>query len=129
MRSRAVNARVVTLDQARRIAVHAQLLDGSAGTVLDTIRHLGFLQIDPIATVATPQHLVLWSRLGAFDTTELDGLIWDDRTLFEWNAYIWPIETLPYLQARMRRRGASGDAHIRLCPASTSSVRRRSPRR
>ena len=82
--------------------MRAQLLDGSARTVLDTIRRIGFLQIDPIATVATPQHLVLWSRLGAFDTAKLDRLLWRDRKLFEWNAYIWPIETLPLLQARMR---------------------------
>ena len=75
--------------------MRAQLLDGSARTMLDTIRRIGFLQIDPIATVATPQHLVLWSRLGAFDTAKLDRLIWRDRKLFEWNAYIWPIETLP----------------------------------
>jgi uncharacterized protein YcaQ len=82
--------------------VRSQLLDGSASTVLDTIRRIGFLQIDPIATVATPQHLVLWSRLGAFDTAKLDRLIWKERKLFEWNAFIWPIETLPLLQARMR---------------------------
>jgi len=63
--------------------VHAQLLDGSACTILDTVRRIGFLQIDPIATVATPQHLVLWSRLGAFDTAELDRLLWDERKLFE----------------------------------------------
>src|SRR6476660_4309685 len=94
--------RTVGLDRARRIAVRAQLLDGSARGVLDTIRRLGFLQIDPIATVATPQQLVLWSRLGRFDAGELDRLLWDERELFEWNAYIWPIETLPILQARMR---------------------------
>jgi hypothetical protein len=108
-RTRAVSARIVTVEEARRIAVHAQLLDGSARNILDTIRHIGFLQIDPIATVATPQHLVLWSRLGAFDTAELDRLIWDERKLFEWNAYIWPIETLPILQARMR----SPQRHVR----------------
>ena len=90
--------------------MHAQLLDGSACTILDTVRRIGFLQIDPIATVATPQHLVLWSRLGAFDTAELDRLLWDERKLFEWNAYIWPIETLPLLRARMRspRRNLNG---------------------
>ena len=55
----------VSPDEARRIAVRAQLLDGSAGNVLDTVRRLGFLQLDPISTVAPPQHLVLWSRLGS----------------------------------------------------------------
>jgi uncharacterized protein len=94
----------VTREQARRIAVRAQLLDGSATGILETVRHLGFLQLDPIATVAPPQHLVLWSRLGAFDTAELDRLLWEERKLFEWNAFIWSIEDLPLVRARMRRR-------------------------
>ena len=64
--------RIVSPDEARRIAVRAQLLDGSATGVLDTVRTLGFLQLDPIATVAEPQHLVLWNRLGAYDRAELD---------------------------------------------------------
>src|SRR6476619_5721433 len=96
--------RKVSREEARRIAVRAQLLDGSADGVLDTIRRLGFLQIDPISTVAPPQRLVLWSRLGPYDVTELDRLLWIDRKLFEWNAYIWPIESLPLVRARMRRR-------------------------
>ena len=90
--------------EARRIAVRAQLLDGSALDVLDTVRRIGFLQIDPIATVATPQQLVLWSRLGAFDVAELDRLLWQERKLFEWGAFIRPIEDYPLLLARMRRR-------------------------
>ena len=94
--------RTVDQDRARRIAVRAQLLDGSATDVLDTVRRLGFLQIDPIATVATPQELVLWSRLGAFDRGELDRLLWAERRLFEWNALIWPIESLPMVRAWMR---------------------------
>ncbi len=97
--------RIVSLEEARRIAVRAQLLDGSASTVLDTVHQLGFLQIDPISTVAPPQQLVLWSRLGrAFDPAELDRLLWVEKRLFEWNAYIWPIEDLPLVRARMRRR-------------------------
>jgi uncharacterized protein YcaQ len=68
------------------------------------VRRLGFLQLDPISTVAPPQQLVLWSRLGPYDVAELDRLLWDDKALFEWNAYIWPIESLPLVQARMRRR-------------------------
>lgn len=94
----------VTLAQARRIAVRAQLLDGSAKNVLDTVRRLGFLQIDPISTVAPPQRLVLWSRLGPYDSTELDRLLWEERKLFEWGAFIWPIEDFPLIRARMRRR-------------------------
>jgi uncharacterized protein YcaQ len=96
-------ARTVSQEEARRIAVRAQLLDGSASGVLDTVRRLGFLQLDPIATVATPQHLVLWSRLGAYDIAELDRLIWVDRKLFEWNAFVYPIESLPLIQALIRR--------------------------
>ena len=99
--------RLVSREEARRIAVRAQLLDGSATGVLDTVRRLGFLQIDPISTVAPPQQLVLWSRLGAYDTSELDRLTWDERKLVEWNAYIWPIEDLPILRARMRRAARS----------------------
>jgi hypothetical protein len=95
---------VVSQEEARRIAVRAQLLDGSATTVLETVRRLGFLQIDPISTVAPAQQLVLWSRLGSFDPAELDLLLWKKRKLFEWGAYIWPIEALPLVQARMRRR-------------------------
>jgi uncharacterized protein len=102
--SRTVSGRVVTPEEARRIAVHAQLLDGSARTVLDTVRRLGYLQLDPISTVAPPQQLVLWSRLGAYDVAELDRLLWVDRKLFEWNAFIWPIESLPIVRARMRFR-------------------------
>jgi uncharacterized protein YcaQ len=99
-----VKSKKVTLAQARRIAVRAQLLDGSADGVLATVRRLGFLQIDPISTVAPPQRLVLWSRLGSYDPAELDRLLWQERRLFEWGAFIWPIEDFPLIRARMRRR-------------------------
>ena len=102
-----------SLTSARRIAVRAQLLDGSATGVLDAVRRLGFLQMDPISTVAPPQHLVLFSRLGRFDVAELDRLIWEERKLFEWNAFIWPVEDLPLVRARMRRYRATGNAWAR----------------
>jgi uncharacterized protein YcaQ len=95
--------REVSLEEARRIAVHAQGLDGSASGVLETVRRLGYLQIDPISVVAPPQQLVLWSRLGAsFDAAELDRLLWEERALVEWRAFIYPAEDLPLLRARMR---------------------------
>ena len=94
----------VSVEEARRIAVRAQLLDGSATGVLDTVRRLGFLQIDPISTVAQPQYLVLWSRLGPYDRAELDRLLWEERKLVEIDAFVHPIEDLPLLLARARRR-------------------------
>jgi uncharacterized protein YcaQ len=99
-----VKPTTVTLAEARRIAVRSQLLDGSADGVLATVRRLGFLQIDPISSVAPPQRLVLWSRLGAYDSAELDRLLWEERRLFEWGAFIWPIEDFPLIRARMHRR-------------------------
>jgi uncharacterized protein YcaQ len=93
----------VSRAEARRIAVRAQLLDGSATGVLDTVRQLGFLQIDVVSSVAPPRHLVLYSRLGpGYDRDELDRLRWEEKALFEWNAFIWPIEDLPLLRARIR---------------------------
>jgi uncharacterized protein len=104
--------RLVSPEEARRIAVRAQALDGSAKGVLATVRRLGSLQIDPIATVAPPQYLVLWSRLGSYDRTTLDRLLWKERKLFEWNAFIWPIEDLPLIKARMRRWGRDGRSKV-----------------
>jgi uncharacterized protein YcaQ len=103
-----MTARVVSPEEARRVAVRAQLLDGAATDVLDTIRRLGFLQLDPIATVARPQELVLFSRLGPFDVGELDRLLWAKRKLFEYDAFVYPIEDLPLQKARMAKRRRGG---------------------
>ena len=70
----------VSREDARRIAVRAQALDGSADGVLETIRRLGSVQMDPISTVAPAQHMVLFSRLGPYDVAEstrrlLDALV------------------------------------------------------
>ena len=93
----------VSLEEARRIAVRAQALDGSATDVLSTARRLGFLQIDVVQPVERPQHLVLFSRLGpTYDRAELDRLLWEERSLFEWDAFIYPLEDLPLVRARIR---------------------------
>ena len=84
------------------MAIRAQLLDGSATSVLDTIRRLGSLQLDPTARVAPTQFLVLWSRLGSYDQSELERLL-TARELFEWIAFVYPKEALPALLSRMHR--------------------------
>ncbi len=93
----------VSVEEARRIAVRAQVLDGGATDVLSTVRRLGFLQIDVVQPIERPQHLVLFSRLGPrYDRAELDRQLWEERSLFEWNAFIYPLEDLPLVRARVR---------------------------
>jgi uncharacterized protein len=87
---------------ARRIAVRAQLLDGlrPAG-LLETVRHLTLLQIDPTAAIAPNADLVAWSRLGSsYSPAELDKAL-ADRTLLELRAMIRPAEDLALYRADM----------------------------
>jgi len=89
------------------------VLDGSESSVLEIVRRLGFLQLDPISTVAPAQQLVLWSRIGSrYDPAELDRLLWEERKLVEWNAYVYPAEDLPVLKTLMRRRDRGLDLRV-----------------
>jgi uncharacterized protein YcaQ len=92
----------LSLADARRIAVRAQLLDSARPTgLLDVVRHLTLLQLDPIAAVAPNAHLVAWSRLGsAYSPAELDNVL-EDRSLLELQAMIRPAEDLALYRAEM----------------------------
>ncbi len=109
--------------------MRAQLLDGTATNMLDTVRRLGYLQIDPISSVAPPQYLVLWSRLGAYDRAELDRLLWERHELVEWRAFIYPIEDLPMLRAFMRRGSRRGNEWLKENAAFRRYVMRELERR
>jgi uncharacterized protein YcaQ len=88
--------------RAREIAVLAQRLDASRPTnLLDLIRHLGYVQIDPTAAVARTEHLVLWARLGrSFDPADLTREL-EARRLFEYRAFIYPMDDYPLLRPIM----------------------------
>jgi uncharacterized protein len=87
---------------ARRIAVRAQLLDDRRpGGLLEVVRHLTLLQIDPTAVVAPSADLVAWSRLGSsYSPAELDTAL-EDRTLLELRAMLRPSEDLALYRAEM----------------------------
>jgi uncharacterized protein len=89
---------------ARRIAVRAQLLDDRrpAG-LLEVVRHLTLLQVDPTAAIAPNADLVAWSRLGSsYSPADLETAL-AERTLLELRAMIRPGEDLALYRADMAR--------------------------
>lgn len=82
----------LTKEQARRIAVRAQLLEANRPTdLIALVEHLTLLQLDPTAAIAPSADLVAWSRLGAaYRPEQLTQALEVDRTLFEFDATIRP---------------------------------------
>ena len=86
----------LTKEQARRIAIRAQLLDEPRPTdLLTVVQGLTLLQIDPTAAIAPSADLVMWSRLGsAYRPDDLKETLEQERTLFELDALIRPMSDL-----------------------------------
>ena len=80
-------------EEARRIAVRAQLLDARRPTdLVEMVTRLTFLQLDPTAAIAPAADLVAWSRLGSdYRPEQLRQALEEDRTLFEHNALVRPM--------------------------------------
>jgi uncharacterized protein YcaQ len=77
--------RRLSREEARRIAIRAQLLDADRPRELArVVDRLTFLQLDPTAAIAPSADLVAWSRLGErYAPTQLQEGAERDRTLFE----------------------------------------------
>ncbi|MBI1741565.1 YcaQ family DNA glycosylase [Candidatus Acetothermia bacterium] len=109
--------RTISLTLARRLFIMRQRLAGprpaaNSEGIMHVVRDLGCLQLDPTSIVARNHLLVLWSRLGPYDPTHLDKLLWEERQLFEYWAHAASIvltEDYPVHQLRMRHYPA-GDS-------------------
>lgn len=95
----------LTRDQARRIIVRAQLLDADRpGDVVEVAEQLGYVKIDPTATIAPCEHTVLWSRIGwSYEPGQLQKAVEIDRLLFEFDGAFRPMSLLPLMLPAMRR--------------------------
>jgi uncharacterized protein len=88
-----VSVRRLDRDEARQLAVRAQLLDATKpADLVDLVDHLTLLQVDPTAAIAPNADLVAWSRLGpSYQPADLTQALEKDRTLFELRAYVRPM--------------------------------------
>ena len=95
----------LTRDQARRLAVRAQLLDAERpGDVVEVAEQLGYVKIDPTATIAPCEQTVLWSRIGwSYEAGQLVKAVEIDRLLFEFDGAFRPMSLLPLMLPAMRR--------------------------
>ncbi|GAB3915282.1 hypothetical protein GCM10011575_39950 [Microlunatus endophyticus] len=92
----------LTIAEARRIAVRAQLLDRPRpADVLEVVRRLTLLQADQTKVVAPNADLVLWSRIGsAYDRDELADLV-AAHELIELDGMLRPAEDIALYRAEM----------------------------
>jgi uncharacterized protein YcaQ len=108
-------SRSLTLAAAQTLAVLKQGLAARPAradkeTLLEVVRRIGLLQLDTIHVVARSHYLVMLSRIGLYDPSDLDALLYPDRCLFEQWAHaacLIPIEHYryfaPVIQARRGR--------------------------
>ena len=92
----------LSVDEARRIALHAQLLSlpRPAG-VVEVVHDLTLVQYDQTAAVAPSADLVLWSRLGSgYEPASLLAAL-ERRELIELSGMIRPASDLPLYLADM----------------------------
>jgi uncharacterized protein len=93
------------------VAVRSQLLGGprrspTSDGIFDVAAHIGCIQIDPISAVARTHLLVPFSRIGPYDTGEMDKLLWQEKRLFHYWAHaasLVPTDQFPVHRVMMRR--------------------------
>lgn len=100
----------LTRDEARRIAVRAQLLDADRpGDVVEVAEQIAAIKIDPTAVIAPSEQAICWSRIGwAYEPGQLAKAVEDDRLLFEYDGHFRPASLLPALRTIMPSRRLGG---------------------
>ncbi|GAB3781685.1 DNA glycosylase AlkZ-like family protein [Nocardioides ungokensis] len=94
---------------ARRIAVRAQLLTKERPTdLVETVRQLSLVQLEPTSAIAPSAELVLWSRLGPrFDPQEMWDAV-DEQRLIELHQTLRAADDIALFRAEMAEWPGSG---------------------
>lgn len=85
----ALTCQSLSLDEARKIAIHRQGLGNRArspitkSVIFQTIDALGLVQLDSVNVVDRSHYLVMLSRLGVYDKKDLDALVWPGQKIAE----------------------------------------------
>ena len=97
--------RRLSIQDARRLTILASQLGGPRpATLLDAVRRLTRVQVDPTQVVDRAERLTLFSRVGPYDRDALRALLEDaPRKLFEYRAFLVPVSDLPLQRPAMRR--------------------------
>jgi hypothetical protein len=103
--------RTLTPQLIRRLAITKQFLAGARPAptldgLMEVLRGIRCLQIDPIRAVERTQHLVLFSRLGAHDPALLQRAAYEEKLLFEYWAHAASYvltDDFPFFRAQMAR--------------------------
>jgi uncharacterized protein len=140
------------LSAARALSLHTQGLTTPNGaeanprldTIQQMIEQIGCVQIDTLQMVHRSHYVILWSRLGRYNPTDLDKLVYDPahRQCFEYwyqAACIIPYSLYPHLLPVMRRRKEhytnggnrwmNQDGHAELTAAVHQRIRQEGPLR
>lgn len=127
--------RTISPVTARRLVLMRQRLAGprpppTAEGIMNVVRDLRYVQIDPISVVAPSHLLVLWSRLGPYNKTDLDTLLWKKKSLFEdWAQCTSIVMTEDYPIFKALKRGFAGgnspiDKKVRAWIKTNSGLKR-----
>ena len=127
--------REIEVDALRRVAVDVQGLGrtrtaATKGKLLELLRRIGCVQIDPISVIAPTQRLVVTSRAGARGWKTFERLLWEERALFHYWAHAASIvltEDYPLHAWGMRNwaKGPTGwEVRVREWIAANAAIRR-----
>lgn len=103
----------ITKREAQALATIASKLDRkyisrkiTPDDILETITHLGMIQLDTISVVSRSHETALWSRLGNYDLDHISTLFTKRRALTEYMTHaaaITPTQHVPLMKRTMAR--------------------------